>query len=395
MPPWVTYLPPVICLVFVFIFGAIVGSFLNVCIARLPLEKSFIWPGSRCGHCLQPIRWYDNIPLISYWVLRGKCRACGAPFSSRYFTVELLTALCFLGLFYLEIFENVHELDILKVYRHQVMGGFPPWQGLVVFGFHAILLSFLLVACFCDIDRQSIPLSLTMTGTVIGLVGAVLFPWPWPNTLASAAMPAGSWRFPSRGIKAGLYPWPVWAVSDVPWLQPGGNWQTGLATGLAGMLAGTLMLRGVRFLFGIGMGSEYMEDAPQPEEGQASWFGGRLISWVGRIGGKALGLGDADLMMMAGAFLGWQPILVAFFMAIGPGLVMGLSQAAVKGHTTLPFGPALAIGVMFTCLGWRTIGPQVQLFFFDGILILALAGVCCVLMIGGGFLIRFVRFLRE
>ena len=56
---------------------------------------------------------------------------------------------------------------------------------------------------------------------------------------------------------------------------------------------------------------------------------------------------------------------------------------------------ALAIGVMITCLGWRTIGPQVQLFFFDGTLILALAGVCCVLMIGGGFLIRFVRFLRE
>ena len=116
---------------------------------------------------------------------------------------------------------------------------------------------------------------------------------------------------------------------------------------------------------------------------------------MGRIGGKALGLGDADLMMMAGAFLGWQPILVAFFMAVLPGVVIGLSQAALKGHTTLPFGPALAIGVMFTCLGWRTIGPQVQLFFFDGTLILALAAVCCVLMIGGGFLIRFVRFLRE
>jgi len=294
----------------------------------------------------------------------------------------------------LEIFENVHELDVLKIYRHQVMGGRPPWQSLIVFGFHAILLSFLLVACFCDIDRQSIPLSLTVTGTVIGLIGAVLFPWPWPNSSAAAAIPAGSWRYPGRGLKQGLYPWPVWALSDTSWLQPG-HWLTGLLTGLAGILAGTLMLRGVRFLFGIGMGSEYMEDAPEPEEGQPSWFGSRLVSWVGRIGGKALGLGDADLMMMAGAFLGWQPVLVAFFMAVLPGVVMGLSQAAVKGHTTLPFGPALAIGVMITLLGWRTIGPQVQYFFFDGTLILALAGVCCVLMIGGGFLIRFFRFLRE
>ena len=56
---------------FVFVFGAVIGSFLNVCIYRLPLEKSILWPPtSRCGHCLQPIRWYDNIPLVSYWWLR-------------------------------------------------------------------------------------------------------------------------------------------------------------------------------------------------------------------------------------------------------------------------------------------------------------------------------------
>ena len=144
-------MPILICywLLIVFVIGAMVGSFLNVAIARLPLEKSLLWPGSRCGACLQPIRWFDNIPLVSYWVLRGKCRTCGAPFSIRYFLVELLTALCVVGLFYLEIFENVHELDILKTYRHQVMGGRPPWQSLIVFGFHAILLSFLLTPPAC------------------------------------------------------------------------------------------------------------------------------------------------------------------------------------------------------------------------------------------------------
>src|SRR5438445_6681704 len=115
-------------LLVLFCSGCVFGSLLNVCIHRLPLEKSLFWPGSRCSHCLQPIRWYDNIPLISYWVLRGKCRVCGAPFSIRYFIIELLSALCFLGLFYLEIFENVHELDILRVFRQQVVAGFPPWQ---------------------------------------------------------------------------------------------------------------------------------------------------------------------------------------------------------------------------------------------------------------------------
>src|SRR5437764_15457784 len=94
--------------ILVFVLGVVVGSFLNVCIARLPLEKSIIWPGSHCGSCVQPIRWYDNIPLFSYLILRGKCRLCGARYSFRYFAVELLTGLGWLGLFYLEVVLNIH-----------------------------------------------------------------------------------------------------------------------------------------------------------------------------------------------------------------------------------------------------------------------------------------------
>src|SRR4051812_35355986 len=96
----------------VFLIGAAVGSFLNVCIYRLPLEKSPLWPlGSRCGKCLQPIGALDNIPLLSYWLLRGRCRTCKVPYSMRYFFVELGTALCFLGLFYLECVANVHRFN--------------------------------------------------------------------------------------------------------------------------------------------------------------------------------------------------------------------------------------------------------------------------------------------
>src|SRR5436305_14881927 len=70
-------------LVVVFIFGAIVGSFCNVAVARMPYEKSLLWPGSSCGSCYQPVRWYHNLPLISYLWLGGKCSSCGATFSSR------------------------------------------------------------------------------------------------------------------------------------------------------------------------------------------------------------------------------------------------------------------------------------------------------------------------
>src|SRR5438445_3816486 len=97
-------------LVVIFLIGAAVGSFLNVCAGRLPYEKSILWPGSRCGHCLQAIRWYDNLPLISYWLLRGRCRTCGTPFSIRYFLIELGTGLAFVGMFYVEIVLNVGDL---------------------------------------------------------------------------------------------------------------------------------------------------------------------------------------------------------------------------------------------------------------------------------------------
>src|ERR1700680_4715959 len=85
------------------------GSFLNVSIARLPLEKSLLWPNSRCGACLQPIRWYDNLPIISYLWLRGRCRTCGQSYSVLYLLVELGTALGFVALFWLEVIDNVHH----------------------------------------------------------------------------------------------------------------------------------------------------------------------------------------------------------------------------------------------------------------------------------------------
>src|ERR1700680_821045 len=128
------------CLVSVFVVGAAFGSFLNVCAYRLPLEKSLLWPGSRCGHCLQPIRWYDNIPLVSYWLLGGRCRVCRQAFSARYFFIELSPALCFLGLYYLEVVDNVHHLNdrLLSPWRYQI-------GLLAIFGFHAVLFCLLLV----------------------------------------------------------------------------------------------------------------------------------------------------------------------------------------------------------------------------------------------------------
>jgi leader peptidase (prepilin peptidase)/N-methyltransferase len=112
---------------FAFLFGSIVGSFLNVCILRLPQKKSLLFPASHCPHCRQPIRFYDNIPLISYLVLRGRCRFCGQPISPQYVIVELLTALFSLLLFlhyslteyfiYFAFFSSLVVIDL----KHQII----------------------------------------------------------------------------------------------------------------------------------------------------------------------------------------------------------------------------------------------------------------------------------
>src|SRR5262249_23844403 len=114
-------------LVLVFVLGAVIGSFLNVCIARLPLEKSLLWPPtSRCGHCLQPVRRWDNIPLLSWWLLRGRCRNCKAPFSFQYFLVELMTGLGFAGLFYLILITNVHQIREFHEQAERIRWGVIP-----------------------------------------------------------------------------------------------------------------------------------------------------------------------------------------------------------------------------------------------------------------------------
>src|SRR5262249_11952623 len=164
--------------ILIFLLGATVGSFLNVCITRLPLEKSLLWPlTSRCGHCMQAIAAWDNIPLLSYWRLGGRCRTCGTSFSSQYFWVELLTSIGFVVLYWLVVFENVHNFESLR----ELVFPWGNYEAVIVCVHHAFLFGFLMVAAWCDLKGMSIPLSVTLTGTAVGLVFSVVWPWPWPN----------------------------------------------------------------------------------------------------------------------------------------------------------------------------------------------------------------------
>lgn len=132
-----------------FAFGACIGSFLNVCIYRIPAGKSVVTPGSHCA-CGQPVRWFDNIPILSWLLLRGKARCCGRPFSARYPAVELLTALLFLACALL----------------------FAPGKALCAM----LLVSLLVLGSFVDIDHMIIPDRCTIGGAVLGVLLSLAVP---------------------------------------------------------------------------------------------------------------------------------------------------------------------------------------------------------------------------
>ena len=135
----------------VFILGLLIGSFLNVCIYRMPKGESIIFPESHCPNCKKKVLWYDNIPIVSYLALMGKCRACKAKISYRYPLVEALTALLLVALF--------------------VGFGMTP-----KFLAYSIMTCGLIVATFIDFEIQEIPDEISMGGIVVGVLLALAFP---------------------------------------------------------------------------------------------------------------------------------------------------------------------------------------------------------------------------
>jgi len=170
------------------IFGAIVGSFLNVCIYRLPRGESIITPGSHCPHCQTPIRFYDNIPLVSYLLLNGKCRHCKAIISLQYPLVEGVTALSSFLLF-------------------TKFG--PSWGYLFYFSFVASLI----VITVIDLYHQIIPDVISLPGIGIGLLASLVLPkMTFLNSLLGALLGGGSlflvatlyhWLFKREGMGGG------------------------------------------------------------------------------------------------------------------------------------------------------------------------------------------------
>jgi leader peptidase (prepilin peptidase)/N-methyltransferase len=147
-------------------FGLIIGSFLNVCIHRLPRAQSVVWPASNCPRCKALLKPYDNIPVIGYLMLKGRCRSCGNPISPRYPIVELLTMGMFVAAYLLYPFP-------LVVQR-------------IVFGCAMIVLFFV------DLEHHRLPNEITLPGIVLGFVCSFFMPPGWVSSLIGIVVGGGT-----------------------------------------------------------------------------------------------------------------------------------------------------------------------------------------------------------
>jgi len=159
-------LPPLFGLVAAGAFGALIGSFLNVCIHRVPRGASIVWPASACPHCKRQLSWYENIPVVSFLALGARCRSCKAPISIRYPFVEALTSLLFVLAWW------TYGPSVLFASR-------------VVFG------CILIVLFAIDLELQLLPHVITFSGIAVGLIFSFFTEPGWVNSVLGILLGAG------------------------------------------------------------------------------------------------------------------------------------------------------------------------------------------------------------
>lgn len=263
--------PTVIIIAIVFLFGAVIGSFLNVCIHRIPLGESIVRPRSRCPGCRTPIPAWLNIPIVSYLVLRGKCSSCGLPISWRYPAVEILTGILLTGLFLVYGFSSP-------------------------FFVNSVFFSLLVILIFIDLDERILPDILTLGGIGAGLI------------LATLQDPG---FFPMKNI----------FLLEIPVLQTIAN---SLLGSFLGILFGAGFLWGVAWLYqklrkiqGMGFGDVKMIAMIGAFTGwQLTWLTILVGSLVGALAGGIYMLlkgRDGKYELPFGTFLGFAAILAVLF----------------------------------------------------------------------------------
>lgn len=257
----------------VFVLGACIGSFLNVVIYRLPAGISLLYPPSRCPRCKRRLKSYDNVPVVGWLLLRGRCRFCHNPISARYPLVEAATGLLFVFVFWAFTL---------------------PFPAIGYWAFFSWLLALSLI----DLDTMTLPNSLTQSGLLAGLAFQGAMGW-------------------AHGGSAGVASY--------------------LMNGILAAVIGVWLFDAITVLGAIAFGQ------------------------------TAMGGGDAKLAAMMGAWLGWQNLLLAGFLACAIGAFVGgaaIALGLLSRRQPMPFGPFLALGAVLSAFfGQAMISSYLQLFF--------------------------------
>jgi leader peptidase (prepilin peptidase) / N-methyltransferase len=299
-----------------FVVGLLFGSFLNVCISRLPAHESIIHPNSYCPHCANSIRWYDNIPLLSWLVLRAQCRDCSAPISWRYPGVELATGLWFVG-----VVAHIPK-DLLGFFGSAPTFIFYP--DLTIESISLITLGFFLIGLMVmDWQTMILPDAFTLGGIAIGLF-----------LVCTEAIFLGPNEDQVRLTKHSLHLTSPGGVTD-----HGNVFLTGPESLIFGRIAAicgaALLLLLIRWIY----------KAVRHREG--------------------MGLGDVKLLAMIAAFLGFWPAILSLFFGTLAAALYGaflLARGKAGAASKLPFGSFLCVGGLVAALfGNRLIDMYIAL----------------------------------
>jgi leader peptidase (prepilin peptidase) / N-methyltransferase len=333
---------------FAFILGAAVGSFLNVCIYRLPVDLSINKPRrSFCPVCKAPIPWHQNVPLISWLLLRGRCANCRSRIAFRYFAVELLTALLFLA-----IWQSF------------------PWQIAIAY---CIFISFLIIGTFIDFEHFIIPDGVTIGGTIAGVLASVTVPVLMDTNSHLAAgvrsilaaalgyvillivLEAGKIAFGRKRIRFDA-PTPfTWTKrEDDADLVVGSEkslWSDHFAREKDRLLLDCDAVKIDNHSY-AGVTLEFHYDRVTVQGNMLELDHVTQISGVARgllIPREAMGRGDLKFLAAIGAFLGWRAVLFSLFAGSLLGSIIGLITLIMGKRVwsaKLPFGPYLAFGAV-------------------------------------------------
>lgn len=337
-----------------------IGSFLNVCIYRMPRDMAVNQPKrSFCPNCKTQIKWYHNLPIVSWLWLRGKCGYCGVPISPRYLGVECLTGGLFLAIYWR--LEPLFQLPLLLPY----------W----------ILASVLVVATFIDLEFFIIPNEITWGGVVAGVVLSGIFPSMmqvdsrWQSLLWSVAGAATGYFLLWSVVELGKLAFgrkkltfpadtefhvkqvedqPVLTVGDesMPWIDLFARESDRMILTVEKAAVNDQPVSALELVFF----HDRMEVAGEKSALSEITMVSGLVSKI-VIPREAMGFGDVKFIAAIGAFLGWQAVLFTVPVAAVCGSILGVGSMLIgrrEWSAKIPFGPYLAVGA----LAWIFAGPE-------------------------------------